>query len=205
MRVNVFFKSASGNDFKEIQILNSNHENVLEEWTSFLEYKPGKILFAGYNSGACGIFNLKTNDAQLSNTKFLDYPKGIYIQNLFKDKSGKLWFITSAGIETLEPFPFVYENFIISNGDLCSIGEDKEGIIWAGSHNKLLASINIENKKIDFYKLKNGDEGFYVSISPLSGNVYGLHGLDPYEFDKASKSFKKLMKFAGCPEYGLWF
>ncbi len=183
-----FFRNVSDTDFKEIKMVNSSG---LTNGTKFLEYKPGKILFS--NGAASGVFNLKNNQPQLLNTEPLSYPKGIHIEKVFKDRSGKLWFITSGGIETLEPLALQHKVFSLNGIRPNSIVEDIKGIIWLGSDNKSLVSFNVEKNKLESYKLnENNNFEFVNAFSPTSGKIYGIYKFDPYEFNKNSKSFKRV-------------
>jgi streptogramin lyase len=187
-----FFRSIADTGFKEIEInKRDGYSGGLTKGTLFLEYKPGKIFFC--NTRSSGIFDLKNSEAQSLNSKSIHYPKGIAIEKLFKDRSGKLWFITSTGIETLEPLPFQHEVFSLNGTELNSIIEDNEGIFWLGTNKRCLVSLDIKKSTTNTYKINNQKEsGFHVNISPTTGTIYGTVGFDPYEFNKNEKSFRKI-------------
>ncbi|HKR03669.1 MAG TPA: two-component regulator propeller domain-containing protein [Bacteroidia bacterium] len=187
-----FFRNATDTTFKEIKTFTNDDETKgLLNGPSFIEYKPGKIFFCSRQ--ACGIFDLKISEPQSLNAKIISYPTGIYIENIFKDKSGKLWFITSDGIQTLEPIPLQHETFSLKNVDSQSMVEDMDGRIWMGTYNKSLLSYNLTSGETKDFKINDINRPYFTDVKFGDKEIiYGIGDNDAFEFDKISKSFKKI-------------
>ncbi len=102
---------------------------------------------------------------------------GDYINDLISDKNGMIWISTGRGLNRLNPFTGLFENFKHDPKDLNSISnditicllEDSRGNIWVGTNDGLNKYINKENK---FIRYKHNPD----NVNSISNNsIFYIH------------------------------
>lgn len=186
-----YFKKNSENTYKQIKAVNSKKQSKsLIDAISFVEYKPGQIVCFGY--GYCTVLSTIDNQTGTAVGETVPYPRAFIIEKTFKDRSGKLWFITSEGIATQEPHNLDYELFAIPGFNPNSLVEDAYGTIWIGTNDSSLSSFDRKRKKHEKFNTKNKLRGFAVSTYSTDDIIYGIGNfLDVYAFNKRTHYFAR--------------
>lgn len=144
-----------GYEFKSFQF-NKNIQGTIGNNFIRKIFKYDKFTFWIGTDEGIYIFDLKTEKFKLFE------PLGkIFINDIFKAKTGKIWIATKEkGVYSYQPQTNKIENIIyqpktqssLSSNEISKIIEDKLGDIWIGTYGKGIDVISASNKSIKHYK-----------------------------------------------------
>ncbi|MGA7538405.1 MAG: two-component regulator propeller domain-containing protein [Steroidobacteraceae bacterium] len=121
------------------------------------------------------------------------------VNAIFVDHAGALWTGTTGSLNRFDPRTGRYERFTVPGrgvaGDVISIAEDPEGILWVGTFGRGLARFNERTGRIRLYQHRSGDtqslsnDTVPALLVDRQGRLWAatLDGLD--EFEPASGRF----------------